>query len=221
MINLTFVCWDNQLGGPRPSWIDLSYKILLPHLCIVCFITFLAIYQAKFGFGTFKKKPGPTPPLVGPSFFRNFFWRHPLWVIFRNSHQLTSTTSTSTTSITISTTWGVAGWKFGSNGEWWISCGWRTCRRWWCWFRFGQCRALAYTGRLRVCFYVVVNVELDSLVSNWSQLPWLVATLSPCSKTRYFTYILIMVIVVSTDCVNYPGKFQFICSFFTVGWVIN
>ena len=39
--------WDNELG---PAWID---KILLPHLCIVCFITFLAIYQGKFGFGKF------------------------------------------------------------------------------------------------------------------------------------------------------------------------
>ena len=39
---------NSELGGPRTSWID---EILLPHLCIVCFITFLAIYQGKFSAG--------------------------------------------------------------------------------------------------------------------------------------------------------------------------
>ena len=50
--------------GPFTFIID---KILLPHLCIVCFITFLAIYQGKFGFGKFQQKLGlcsdPSPPI--------------------------------------------------------------------------------------------------------------------------------------------------------------
>ena len=53
---------NSELGGPRTSWID---NILLPHLCIVCFITFLAIYQGKFGLGKFL--PGGLT-----------FWWHPL-----------------------------------------------------------------------------------------------------------------------------------------------
>ena len=32
------------IEGPVPSWID---KILPPHLCTMCFITFLAIYHSK------------------------------------------------------------------------------------------------------------------------------------------------------------------------------
>ena len=72
---------NSELGGPRPSWID---KILLPHLCIVCFITFLAIYQGKFIFGQFWKKLGfgqilpPTPWAKFPTITENLFWRLPL-----------------------------------------------------------------------------------------------------------------------------------------------
>ena len=64
---------NSEFGGPRTSWID---EILLLHLCIVCFITFLAIYQGKFGFGKFQQKLGlrtdPPPPLLGQKqkFFR-------------------------------------------------------------------------------------------------------------------------------------------------------
>ena len=46
----------------------------------MCFITFLAIYQGKFGFGKFQQKLGlrsdPHPPLVGPKaqvFPKNYF----------------------------------------------------------------------------------------------------------------------------------------------------
>ena len=52
-------------------------KIFLPHLCTLCFITFLAIYQGKFGFGKFQHKLGlrsdrSPPPLLGqmPKLFR-------------------------------------------------------------------------------------------------------------------------------------------------------
>ena len=71
---------NSELGGPRPSWID---NILLPHLCIVCFITFLAIYQGKFVFGKFQKKLGlrsdPPPPCWAecPTFSENGFWGPP------------------------------------------------------------------------------------------------------------------------------------------------
>ena len=48
-----FFGWDNDLGGSRPSWID---KILLPHLCIVCFITFSKkIHFQSFDFFTPKE----------------------------------------------------------------------------------------------------------------------------------------------------------------------
>ena len=64
-----------------PSWID---KILLHHLYIVCFITFLAIYQGKFAFGKFQKKTWtsvrtPLPPYWAkcPSFSEKRIWRHP------------------------------------------------------------------------------------------------------------------------------------------------
>ena len=48
----------NEKNGLKCTWIRyLTHrwieKILNPHLCIVCFITFLAIYQGKFGFGKF------------------------------------------------------------------------------------------------------------------------------------------------------------------------
>ena len=71
-----------ELGGPRPSWIE---KILLPHLCIVCFITFLAIYQGKFVFGKFQQKLGlqsdPPAPCWAkcPTFSENEFWGLPLF----------------------------------------------------------------------------------------------------------------------------------------------
>ena len=71
---------NSELGGPRTSWID---KILLPHLFIVCFITFLTIYEGKFGFGKFQQKLGlrsdPPPPCwaKSPSFSENLFWWHP------------------------------------------------------------------------------------------------------------------------------------------------
>ena len=74
---------NSELGSPRPSWID---KILLPHLCIVCFITFLAIYQGKFGFWKFSTKTWtsvkPLPPLLGqmPNFFRKTILMAPLIV---------------------------------------------------------------------------------------------------------------------------------------------
>ena len=72
---------NSELGGLRPSWIE---TILLPHLCIVCFITFLAIYQGKFGFGKFQQKLGlrsdpPTPCWATcPIFSKNQFWWLPL-----------------------------------------------------------------------------------------------------------------------------------------------
>ena len=72
---------NSELGGPRTSWID---KILLPNLCIVSFITFLAHYQGKFGFGKFQQKlelrSDPPPPCWAkcPSFSENYFWWHPL-----------------------------------------------------------------------------------------------------------------------------------------------
>ena len=71
---------NSELGGPRPSWID---KILLYHLCFVCFFTFLAIYQGKFGFGKFQQKLGlrsdlPTPCWAKcPTFSENGFWWPP------------------------------------------------------------------------------------------------------------------------------------------------
>ena len=49
-----FFGWDDKRGGPIPSWID---TLLTPHLCIVCFITFLAIYQGKLSFGQFWQNP--------------------------------------------------------------------------------------------------------------------------------------------------------------------
>ena len=54
---------------------DFHDKVLLHHLCIVCFITFLALYQGKFGFGKFEQKLGlrsDPPPLLGqmPNFFQ-------------------------------------------------------------------------------------------------------------------------------------------------------
>ena len=72
---------NSELGGPRTSWID---EILLPHLCIMCFITFLVIYQGNFGFWRFKQKLGlrsdPPPPFLGqkPKFFRKLFLMAPL-----------------------------------------------------------------------------------------------------------------------------------------------
>ena len=71
---------NSELGGPRTSWID---EILPPHLCIVCFITFLAIYQGKFGFGKFQQKLGlrsDPPPWLGqkPIFFRKSILMAPL-----------------------------------------------------------------------------------------------------------------------------------------------
>ena len=72
-----------ELGGPRTSWID---EILLPHLCIACFITFLAIYQGKFGFGKFSTKTWasvrPSPAL----FSENAFWGPPLASLLDSSH---------------------------------------------------------------------------------------------------------------------------------------
>ena len=57
---------------------------MLPHLCILCFITFLAIYQGKFVFGKFQQKLGlrsdpPSPSWAKcPTFSENGFWGPPL-----------------------------------------------------------------------------------------------------------------------------------------------
>ena len=54
------------------------------NLCILCFITFLAIYQGKFGFGKFQQKLGlrsdPPAPCWAkcPTFSEKPFWWPPL-----------------------------------------------------------------------------------------------------------------------------------------------
>ena len=53
-------------GGPITLWID---EILPPHLCSVCFITFMDSCKANLVLGNFAKKLGfgqTPPPLVGP-----------------------------------------------------------------------------------------------------------------------------------------------------------
>ena len=72
---------NSEFGGLRTSCID---EILLPHLCIVCFITFLAIYQGKFGFGEFQQKLGlrsDPPPLLGQK--PKFLWKSILMAALR------------------------------------------------------------------------------------------------------------------------------------------
>ena len=70
MKNYFFVGWDDEWGGSMPSWF---YKILPSPLCIVCFITFLAIYQDKFSLVPHRwdKIPGKTENV--------FFQGSPLW----------------------------------------------------------------------------------------------------------------------------------------------
>ena len=53
------------LGGPITLWID---EILPPHLCSVCFITFMDSSKANLVLEKFDKKLGfgQTPPLFGP-----------------------------------------------------------------------------------------------------------------------------------------------------------
>ena len=70
-----------ELGSPRPSWID---KILLPHLCIVCFITFWPFIKANLILKNFNKNLGfgqtPLPPCWAkcPSFSGKKLLRAPL-----------------------------------------------------------------------------------------------------------------------------------------------
>ena len=67
-------------GGPITLWID---EILPPHLCSVCFITFMDSCKANLVLGNFAKKLGfgqtPPPWLVQKTNFSHFFfWRLPL-----------------------------------------------------------------------------------------------------------------------------------------------
>ena len=72
---LNFPVW----GGPITLWID---EILPPHLCSVCFITFMDSSKANLVLEKFDKKLGfgQTPPLFGPKdqIFPFFFFRLPL-----------------------------------------------------------------------------------------------------------------------------------------------
>ena len=73
---LKFPVW----GGPITLWID---EILPPHLCSVCFITFMDSSKANLVLEKFDKKLGfgQTPPPVWskrPNFSVFSFWRLPL-----------------------------------------------------------------------------------------------------------------------------------------------
>ena len=66
-------------GGPITLWID---EILPPHLCSVCFITFMDSCKANLVLGNFAKKLGfgqtPPPGWSKRPTFPIFFWRLPL-----------------------------------------------------------------------------------------------------------------------------------------------
>ena len=77
----------------RNLGVEESHELIryCPHLCIVCFFTFLAIYQGKFGFGKFQQKLGlrsdPPSPLLGqkPKFFRKTILTAPLNTFLRRT----------------------------------------------------------------------------------------------------------------------------------------
>ena len=71
------------LGGPITLWID---EILPPHLCSVCFITFMDSSKANLVLEKFDKKLGfgqPPPPVWSkrPNFSVFFFFMAPLRVV--------------------------------------------------------------------------------------------------------------------------------------------